>query len=84
MEDIETTYKDRISQDPAVMVGKPVVKGTRIPVERVIAHLAHNFDLDDLFAAYPELTLEDVKACLQYAHAALEHKRRTQPGATPG
>ncbi len=44
------------------MVGKPVVRGTRIPVERVIAHLAQNPQLDDLFAAYPELTLDDVKA----------------------
>ena len=41
-------------------------------VERVIEHLAHNPDLEDLFGAYPELTIEDVKACLQYAHAALE------------
>src|SRR5436305_15221883 len=68
---------ERISQDPAVMVGKPVVRGTRIPVERVIAHLAQNPLLDDLFAAYPELTLDDVKACLRYAHAAVErHDRR--------
>ena len=66
----------RITQDPRVMVGKPVVKGTRIPVERVIAHLAHNPDLDDLFAAYPELTLEDVKACLQYASAIVERDGR--------
>ena len=57
---------DRIIQDPAIMVGKPVVKGTRIPVERVIQHLAENPDLDDLFQAFPHLTLEDVKACLAY------------------
>jgi uncharacterized protein (DUF433 family) len=70
----------RITQDPRVMIGKPVVRGTRIPVERVIAHLAHNLDLDDLFAAYPELTLEDVKACLQYAYAVVERdSRRAQP-----
>ena len=76
----------RIIQDPEIMVGKPVVKGTRIPVERVIAHLAHNPDLNDLFAAYPELSVEDVKACLAYAHAALgrrpsrpTHKRADRP-----
>ena len=57
---------DRIIQDPAIMVGKPVVKGTRIPVERVIQHLAENPDLDDLFQAFPHLTLDDVKACLAY------------------
>ena len=65
-------YHDRIIRDPDIMVGKPVVKGTRIPVARVIAHLAQHPDLEDLFAAYPELTEEDVKACLQYAHAAVE------------
>ena len=69
------TYKDRITTNPAVMVGKPVVKGTRIPVERVVAHLANNPDLNDPFAAYPDLTLDDVKACLQYAHHAVEEKR---------
>jgi len=69
-------YADRIIQDPAIMVGKPVVKGTRIPVERVIQHLAENPDFDDLFAAFPHLTLEDVKACLAYAHAALKRQRR--------
>jgi uncharacterized protein (DUF433 family) len=71
------TCSERITQDPGVMVGKPVVRGTRIPVERVIAHLAQNPLLDELFAAYPELTLDDVKACLRYAHAAVaRHDRR--------
>jgi uncharacterized protein (DUF433 family) len=68
-------YQDRIIQDPAIMVGKPVIKGTRILVERVIAQLAHNPDLDDLFAAYPRLTIEDVRAALAYAHDAIETKR---------
>lgn len=70
-----TDYLERITQDPNIMVGKPVVKGTRIPVERVVGHLAHNPDLDDLFAAYPELTRDDVKACLAFAHQAVERKR---------
>ena len=49
-------FMDRITTDPKVLVGKPVVKGTRIPVELVLAKLAHNPDLDELFVAYPELT----------------------------
>ncbi len=53
------------------MDGKPVVKGTRIPVERVIDHLAGNPDLTDLFDAFPELTREDVQAVLAYTHAKL-------------
>src|SRR5918997_3194278 len=79
MTEDKQTYKDRITSNPAVMVGKPVVKGTRIPVELVVAHLANNPDLADLFAAYPDLTLDDVKACLQYAQHAVEEKRGTPP-----
>jgi uncharacterized protein (DUF433 family) len=62
---------DRIVQDPAVMVGKPVVKGTRIPVELVLEHLADNPELDELFAAFPRLTVDDVKAVLAYARQAV-------------
>ena len=44
----QPVYADRVAQDPRVMVGKPVVKGTRIPVELVLGHLAENADLDEL------------------------------------
>jgi uncharacterized protein (DUF433 family) len=66
---------ERIVRDPRVMVGKPVVRGTRIPVERILEQLAFNLDLDDLFGAYPELTREDVKACLLFALRAVERDR---------
>ena len=59
------SYRDRIVQDPEIMVGKPIVKGTRIPVERVLAHLEEN-DRADLFEAFPELTDEHVRACLAH------------------
>ncbi len=72
----------RISRDPAVLAGKPVVRGTRIPVERVIGHLASNPDLTDLFGAYPELTIDDVKACLRYAQAAVERGDRVSRSAS--
>ena len=62
------TDAERILVDPRILTGKPVVKGTRIPVELVLKHLAQNPDVQELFAAYPRLTLEDVKACLAYAH----------------
>ena len=65
---------DRITVDPDVMVGKPVVTGTRIPVERVLRHLEEN-DKADLFEAFPELTAEDVRACLAYARAVVEQQR---------
>jgi uncharacterized protein (DUF433 family) len=69
-------YCGRISADPAIMVGKPVVSGTRIPVETVLDQLAYNPDLQELFAAYPRLTVEDVKACLAYARDALASRRK--------
>lgn len=74
MTDEAGDYVDRIIQDPDIMVGKPVVKGTRIPVERVLAHLEEN-DRDDLFEAFPELTDADVRACLAYARLAIERQR---------
>ncbi|MCC7103540.1 MAG: DUF433 domain-containing protein [Chloroflexi bacterium] len=75
-----STYEDRITRDPAIMVGKPVVRGTRIPVERVLAHLEEN-DRADLFEAFPELTEEDVRACLAYARAAVERQTHDAPRA---
>ena len=58
---------ERITVDPSIMVGKPVIKGTRIPVAMVLAKLAANPDVEELFLDYPELTVDDVKACLRYA-----------------
>ena len=58
---------DRITVDPEVMVGKPVIKGTRLPVDLVLAKLAADPSLDELFLDYPELTIDDIKAVLRYA-----------------
>ena len=71
----EANADERIVRDPRVMVGKPVVRGTRIPVELVLEQLAFNLDLDDLFGTYPELTRDDVSACLRYAQRAIERER---------
>jgi uncharacterized protein (DUF433 family) len=75
-EDVTRT-DDRIIRDPKVMVGKPVIRGTRIPVDLILEQLAFNLDLDDLFGAYPELTLDDVRACLRYARDAVEREQAT-------
>lgn len=63
---------ERIVVDPDVLAGKPVVRGTRIPVELILKHLAQDPDVDELFAAFPHLTIEDVQACLAYAQAVVE------------
>jgi uncharacterized protein (DUF433 family) len=69
-------HNERVIQDPAIMVGKPVVQGTRIPVEVVLGALARDFDLNELFAAYPHLTVEDVKAVMDYARQVVESRYR--------
>src|SRR3954470_19655208 len=66
-----------ITVDPKVMVGKAVIKGTRMPVELVLAKLAANPDLDELFLDYPELTIDQVRACLRYAAALVQNDART-------
>ena len=62
-----TSYAERIIVDPSVLAGKPVVKGTRIPVELVLKRLAQDLDVHTLLEAYPRLTVADVQACLAYA-----------------
>jgi uncharacterized protein (DUF433 family) len=66
----DSWYLDRIVVDPTIMLGKPTVRGTRIPVELVLAQLSYDLDPRELFAAYPRLTEDDVKACIAYARHA--------------
>ncbi len=65
-------YQDRITINPDILAGKPVVKGTRVPVEVVLEYLAYDQNIHTLFDAFPRLTIEDVKACLGYAQRAVE------------
>lgn len=58
---------DRIEVDPKVMVGKPVIRGTRIPVELVLRKLSEGATWQDLRDAYPRLTNEDIQAAIAYA-----------------
>ena len=64
----------RIEIDPSVMLGKPVIRNTRIPVELVLRKLAEGATLADLLDAYPRLTRDDVLACLAYAADAVAHE----------
>lgn len=72
----QTIYPERIVRDPEILVGKPVVRGTRIAVEVVIDYLAHNPNFTELFADYPRLTIEDVQACLEYAQGLVAAEGR--------
>ncbi len=58
---------ERIVVDPKVMVGKPVIKGTRIPVDAIIRRLAEGLSVKEILEEYPNLKEEDIKAALEYA-----------------
>ena len=65
---------DRIEVNPAVMLGKPVIRGTRIPVELILRKLGEGATEADLLDAYPRLTREDIQAALAYAADSLAHE----------
>ena len=65
---------ERIEINPSVMLGKPVIRGTRIPVELLLRKLAEGATIEDLLDAYPRLTAEDVRAALAYAADAIAHE----------
>jgi len=60
-------YKERITCDPDVMLGKPLIKGTRIPAELLLRKLSEGATIDDLLASYPTLQREDLLAVLSYS-----------------
>jgi uncharacterized protein (DUF433 family) len=60
-------HHHRIIADPRILAGKPIIKGTRIAVDLILEELSHNPDITELLAAHPDLTRDDVQACLAYA-----------------
>jgi uncharacterized protein (DUF433 family) len=64
---------DRIQIDPEVMLGKPVIRGTRIPVELLLRRLAEGATDEDLLASYPHLTREDIRAAVAFAADEVAH-----------
>ena len=65
---------DRIEINPEVVLGKPVIRGTRIPVELVLRKLSEGVSEADLLDAYPRLTAADIHAALAYAAQTLAHE----------
>jgi uncharacterized protein (DUF433 family) len=64
----------RVTSDPAIMVGKPVIRGTRIPVEMIVRMVAQGMSTDEILADYPRLKPIDIQAALHYAAASLAHE----------
>jgi uncharacterized protein (DUF433 family) len=66
--------RKRIAIDPRVMVGKPCIRGTRLPVRMIVNLLAHGATFDEIFEDFPRLTREDILACLLYAVDVLDEQ----------
>ena len=80
----QNDYQDRIIRIPGVLWGKPVIKGTRIPVDLILERLTFDLDLKTLFEDYPDLTEEDIKACIAYAKELVEDEEVLHAGGEDG
>ena len=68
----EKQMLERITINPKVMVGKPVIQGTRLAVEYILGLLAQGATFDEILEEYQDITLEDIQACLLFATKSLE------------
>jgi uncharacterized protein (DUF433 family) len=68
-------WKDRITVDPAILVGKPIIKGTRISVELILDRVADGWTMEDILTAYPHINREDVLAALNFAAELFREER---------
>jgi uncharacterized protein (DUF433 family) len=69
----DRTLLSRITANPEIFGGKPIVRGMRISVELVLALMAQGATRDEILTDYPELEPDDIRACLAYAHAVIAH-----------
>ena len=69
------SLRDRIVADPAVLVGKPVIRGTRIAVEFVLELLANGWSEAEIVRNHPGLTVDDIRACIAYARDLVADER---------
>jgi uncharacterized protein (DUF433 family) len=65
----------RITADPKIFGGKPIVRGMRISVELILSLLAQGQTAADILTDYPDLDIDDIRACLAYAHAVIADDR---------
>jgi len=66
-------YRKRIEINPRILAGKPVFKGTRIPIYVVLDMLAESMTAEEIVKAYPDLTKEDVSAAIRFASDSAKH-----------
>ena len=66
-------WKTRITSDPAIMFGKPVIKGTRVPVDLIVDKLAGGRTIEQLLKSYPHIEADDIYARLAFAAASVKN-----------
>ena len=67
-------YFDRVVVDPGIMIGKPVFKGTRIPLYIVLDFLGDGIPEEEIIKIYPDITFEDIKAALKFVSLMMERQ----------
>ena len=77
-------WREHISVDPAVLVGKPVVRGSRLAVEFILDLVAEGWSFDDMLESYPGLTVEDIRSCVAYARNVLVEMQVFPMAGPPG
>jgi uncharacterized protein (DUF433 family) len=65
----------RITANPAIFGGKPIIRGMRISVESILGLMAQGESTEAILADYPDLTREDIQACIAYAHTVVANDR---------
>ncbi len=75
-------YTERVVSTPTIMLGKPVIKGTRITIELILRKLAEGMSSEQLLSAYPQLSKEDVFAALTYASDLIANEEIIVPHAS--
>lgn len=68
-------WQDRITTNPAIMIGKPVIAGTRLTVMFILDILAQGWSVDEILRNYPNLETDDIRACLAYASEVLSTEK---------
>lgn len=68
-------WRERITSDPAVLVGKPVIRGTRISVELILGWLANGWTYEQILESYPHITREDILAALAFAEEMMRDEQ---------
>jgi uncharacterized protein (DUF433 family) len=72
---VDLSILNRITANPEIFGGKPIVRGMRISVELILSLLAQGESVDAILDDYPELEPDDIRACLAYAHAVVANDR---------